>query len=306
MAGNPTVLVAGAINTDLVGWCDRAPGAGETVTGSRFAVFGGGKGANQAVSAARSGATTTMLGAVGQDDFGRERLRDLHAEGIAVGNVAVVDGMASGVALISVETGGENRILYVPGATQTVSAEQAAAAVSAPPPVVILMTLELPLAALLALQRVARSSGARVLLNATPEPEGGRSLLGDVDVLIVNETEALALLDDRTLGEDWAAMARALGALGPQSVVITIGEDGAVLFHDDRVESLPSPRVEVVDTTGAGDAFCGALAARLAAGSDLRAATRAGVLAGALAVTKAGAQPSMPTATEIDALAARS
>ncbi len=298
------VLVAGAINTDLVAQVRKAPDAGETVTGSAFAVFGGGKGANQAFAAARSGAVTAMLGAVGDDDFGRQRLADLGGEGIDTTGVAVTDRAASGVALIIVDETGQNRIAYVPGATSTIDPDHAIEALRRVRPRVVLTTLELPLAALQALYAEARVIGATIINNATPEPADGRDVAVMADILIANETEASDLLGIRIGERDWLEVAQALRGLGPRAAIVTLGESGAVVAADDIAERLPAPRVAVVDSTGAGDAFCGAFAARLAAGREILTAARAGVVAGSLAVTKAGAQPSMPRREEIDALSA--
>ena len=293
------VLVAGAINTDLVGTCVRAPEAGETVTGSGFAIFGGGKGANQAVAAARAGATTAMLGAVGADDFGRQRLADLRGDGIDTTGVATMDGVASGVALIAVEDAGENRILYVPGATLSVTPEQATRAFDRVRPGVVLMTLELPAETLRALQALARAAGSPIVLNATPDPEGGRALAQGADALIVNEGEARALLGTETIETPWDAMIERLAELGPPVVVVTLGARGVVVRTLNGATAIPAPAMDVVDTTGAGDAFCGVFAARLAEGWDAVEAARDGAIGGSLAVTKSGAQPSMPTAAEI-------
>jgi ribokinase len=297
------VLVAGEINTDLVGRVARAPEAGETVSGSAFAVFGGGKGANQAVACARSGAATAMLGAVGDDDFGRQRLDDLRADGIDTGAVDVTQEAASGVALIVVEeASGQNRITYIPGANLTVGPDAATAAVEATHPTVVLATLALPEPTRGALFQAARERGTTVVLNATPEPLGARAHLDQIDVLIANETEAGDLLGRPVEGGGAAEAAAALAALGPAVVALTLGAAGALILTDGVATPLPAPPVEVVDTTGAGDAFCGAFAARLAAGADPVAAARAGVAAGSLACTRAGAQPSMPRAEEIAAV----
>lgn len=295
------VLVAGAINTDLVARVATAPEAGETVTGSSFAIFGGGKGANQATAAARAGAPATMLGALGEDDFGRQRLTDLEVNGVDVAAVTRTTEAASGVALITVEeSSGQNRIAYVPGATLTVTPDHARAAIGRVRPVVLLTTLELPIAALAVLYDAAREMGATILLNATPEPLSGRELLGRTDVLIVNEAETADLLGQVVALEDSQEAALSLLALGPTSVVITLGAHGAVVATDGAVTHLPAPVVDVVDTTGAGDAFCGAMAAALAAGLDLVAAARLGVVTGSLATTRHGAQPSIPTRAEVD------
>lgn len=296
------VLVAGAINTDLVARAAHAPGAGETVTGREFQIFGGGKGANQAVSAARSGARVAMLGAVGQDDFGRARIRDLEADGIDVRHIVRLADAPSGVALIMLEDSGENRILYVPGSTLSISAEQVEKALDDVVPTVVLATLEPPVAALDRLLSRAKIAGVPVVLNATPEPLLGRELAARCDLLVVNETEAAQLAQIEQGTATWEEVASSLRSLGPEAVVITLGEDGAVLGTAEGFERFPTPRVEVVDTTGAGDAFCGALAAQLAAQKLVRDAVQYGIAAGALAVTRAGAQPSMPTLAEIEAM----
>jgi len=296
------VLVAGSINTDLVVRVRTAPAAGETVTGTGFAIFGGGKGANQAVAAARSGASVAMLGAVGDDDFGRQRLLDLTSEGVIADHVGRADTEPSGVALILVEEHGENRISYVPGATTTVQPEAAMLALAGPIPTVVLATLELPIETLKALFATAQERGATVIFNATPEPATGRQLLPHADILIVNETEGTELLGREVDPDGWGAAARELLGRGPTRVVVTIGERGAVVATVDGITRIPAPRLTVVDTTGAGDAFCGAMAARIAEGAAVTDAARSGVVAGSLAVTKSGAQPSMPGRHEIDGL----
>lgn len=301
------VLVAGTINTDLVARVDKAPEAGETVTGSSFAIFGGGKGANQAIAAARSGAPTAMLGALGDDDFGRERRADLDAEGIDTASVARRDATPSGVALIVVEDAtGQNRIAYVPGATRTIAADQSRAAVDRVQPAVILATLEPPPDALAALFESGQRHGAVVILNATPEAIGARPFLDHIDVLIVNETEAADLLGSPVSAARGEDAARALSRLGPETVAVTLGAAGAAIIHNGETATFPAPRVEVVDTTGAGDAFCGAFAAELARGSDPFTAAKVGVAAGSLATTVPGAYPGIPRRDAVQRLVARS
>jgi ribokinase len=301
-SNNGKVLVAGSINTDLVVNVNQAPAAGETVTGHGFGIFGGGKGANQAVASARSGASTAMLGAVGDDDFGWQRLADLNAEGIDCSGVMVSTTEPSGVALIIVESSGENRIAYVPGASLTVTSDKAISAFEQFRPGVVLTTLELPKDALSASIEAAKAAGATVIVNATPEPSQGRDLAALADILIVNETEACELLELPVSDHDWGDLATKLVSFGPRSVVITLGSKGALLKTESETATIPSPKVEVDDTTGAGDAFCGALAAALAKGHFLSEAAKIGVAAGAVAVTKQGAQPSMPTLEEINRL----
>lgn len=302
------VLVAGAINTDLVARVRQAPEAGETVTGSSFAIFGGGKGANQAIATARSGAPTVMLGALGDDDFGRARRADLKGEGIDTNSVAQSANEPSGVALIVVEDEtGQNRISYVPGATLTIQPDQARDAVTRVHPGVILTTLEPIPETIDALIDAGRSAGATVVLNASPEAPGAKPFLKRLDVLVVNEVEAEDLLGYKVTVENSEAAALALTGLGPRTVVITLGEAGAVIAHDGETRALPAPKVKVVDTTGAGDAFSGAFAASLARGEDPFTAAQTGVVAGSLATTKPGAYPGLPRRDAIEqAMAAHS
>jgi ribokinase len=285
----------------------KAPDAGETVTGSTFAIFGGGKGANQAIAAARSGAPTVMLGALGDDDFGRQRRADLDAERIDTESLARTTTAASGVALIIVEEEtGQNRISYVPGATVTLAPEQARAAVDRAKPQVVLTTLEPPPEMLDALLDASKQHGATIVLNATPEAIGAKPLLDRVDVLIVNETEAEDLLGHAVSSGNGEEAARSLAELGPGTVVVTLGAAGAVVAHGGQTASLPAPSVDVVDTTGAGDAFCGAFAADLGRGVDPFIAARTGVVAGSLATTIPGAYPGIPRRDAIERMLAKS
>ncbi len=297
------VLVAGAINTDLVARVEHAPAAGETVTGSSFAIFGGGKGANQAIATARSGAPTAMLGALGDDDFGRARRADLDAEGIDTCFVAQSETEPSGVALIVVEEKtGQNRISYVPGATLTISPAQALAAIEQVQPGVILTTLEPDPATVDALIEEGHAVGAVVVLNASPEAEGARTYLERLDVLVLNEVEAEQLLGSPVTAENSARAALSLAEMGPRTVVVTLGAAGAVVAANGGTTAIPAPAVTVVDTTGAGDAFTGAFAAELARGSDAVAAARMGVVAGSLATTVPGAYPGLPRRAAIEAM----
>lgn len=296
------VLVGGAINTDLVATVTRAPEAGETVTGQGFAIFGGGKGANQAVAAARSGADVALIGAVGQDDFGTARRADLAQDGIDLAWVQTTGDAASGVALITVESGGENRIAYIPGAVATVVQETALQAVQAVRPGVVLAPNELPKATLLELFATAMEQGATVIFNAAPDPEEGRGLLPLVDVLVVNEGEGAAiagLSGEVTIQQ----VVQGLAGLGSKRIALTCGAAGVIGIEEGQLFAVHGVNVEVVDTTGAGDTFCGALAASIAEGLTFRQAVERAVLASALSVTKAGAQTSIPTWAEIDAFA---
>lgn len=300
-----SILVAGAINTDLVATVARAPLAGETVTGTSFAIYAGGKGANQAVAIARSGGDAYLVGAIGEDEFGRARLTGLIEDGVHTQSVMERTGQTSGVALILVEDGGENRIAYVPGATRTVSPSHLEAAFAGIQPSFVLATNELPHEALGTLFTLARSAGVTVVFNATPEPETAHDLIHNVSILIVNEGEAAVLLDDEAVAEAEAAAASLL-ELGPDTVILTVGANGACVGTSDGIAWHRPPSVEVVDTTGAGDTFCGAFASELARGASIDDAVRYGVLASALSVTRPGAQSSIPTREEISALSASS
>lgn len=297
--------MAGSINTDLVVRVRRAPEAGETVTGTSFAMFGGGKGANQAVAAARAGGDVAMLSGVGEDDFGRQRLLDLGSEAVDVSTVLMSDSASSGVALITVEESGQNRIAYVPGAGWEVSSKDALAALDEWNPDVVLSTLELQHATLKTLYDAARERGLKIVCNGTPEPGDGRDLVARSSVLIVNEQEAVELAQSDG-GGNWRAVAEKLATLGPATIILTLGSAGALVWHEGEATEVPTIEVEVVDTTGAGDAFCGAFTAFLAAGQSPVAAARRAVVAGSLAVTRAGAQPSIATLQEIESALAGS
>ena len=291
------VVVAGAINTDLVATVEHAPEAGETVTGSSFAVFGGGKAANQAVAARRAGSTVALAGAVGDDTFGVDRRADLARDGIDLGGVLQIDGMASGVALITVERLGENRIAYVPGPTLKITGEQIRKVLERTRPAVYLQPNEVTLDAAAEALRYARELGSATMLNATPDPALVRPLVDDVDYLIVNEVEAFALAGRMgPLAEVAAALAEQTGT----SVVLTAGAEGAYGYHQGQAMHVPASRVDVIDTTGAGDTFCGVFASRIAGGSSFDEAVRWAVRAASLATTSAGAQAAIPTREAVE------
>jgi ribokinase len=280
----------------------QAPAAGETITADEFHTFGGGKGANQAVSAARNEASVVMLGAFGDDANGDARRADLEAAGVSTEWIRIDPDHPSGVALIFVETGGENRIAYVPGATLHVPAEHCLACLEATRPSLVLATNELSTSALAALFAAASSASVTVVFNATPDTERSTPLLTHVDTLIVNEGEARTLLgvdESRSIDADTALK---LLDLGPSVAVVTLGSRGAVAVSTDQQITVIAPPVEAVDTTGAGDAFCGAFAASMERGEDLETTLRYGVYSGSLATTIPGAQTSSPTRQAIEQL----
>lgn len=293
------VVVVGGINTDLVTRTRALPRPGETILGEDFAVVGGGKGANAAVAAARLGATVAMIGCVGDDDFGRARLDDLAREGIDIAQVRQTAG-ASGVALIVVDARGENTIIVAPGANARLGAEHLAGLALGPDDV-LLVQLELPFATSEAALRLARAAGATTVLNAAPYDPACLAMLPLVDLVIVNEIEAADLLGQSAITRETAGEAIvAIQAKGPAMAAITLGAEGAIVGRGDDQRHFPALSVEVVDTTAAGDAFCGALAAGLANDDDLFTAAARAVIAGSLAVTKPGAQPSLPRREEVD------
>ncbi len=296
------IVVAGAINTDLVAVVERAPEAGETVTGQTFHIYGGGKGANVAVAAQRAGADVSLVAAVGDDAFGRDRRSELDNDGIDLAGVNQIDGMASGVALITVEQHGENRIAYVPGPTLRIDGDQIRAAIERVRPAVYLQPNEVVTDAAAVALDAAKACGAITILNASPDPMAAKPLLDRVDYLTVNEVEAAALLGRKA---DFAEMTEALAHESGTSVVLTAGSKGAYGFHHGQAVHVPAPRVTVVDTTGAGDTFCGAFARGIARGDAFGAALRWAIAAASLSTQKAGAQPSIPTADEVDVFLAK-
>jgi ribokinase len=295
------VVVVGSINTDLVVRAKTLPRPGETIIGEDFAIAGGGKGANAAVAAARMGARVAMIARVGDDDFGRARLADLAADGIDVSGVRQLPGVASGVALITVDARGENTIVVASGANMLFGME-ALDGLALGPGDVLMTQLEVPFATTEAALRLAREAGATTVLNTAPYNADCATMLPLVDVLIANEIEAADLIGQPSV--TLATAAEAIGAIlerGPRAVALTLGPHGAAVGRDREHRQFPAPQVTVVDTTAAGDAFCGALAAGITSGDDLFTAAARAVIAGSLAVTKPGAQPSLPRRGEVDA-----
>jgi ribokinase len=292
------IVVVGSINTDLVANVDHFPSPGETVICRSFTTFGGGKGANQAIAAARLGALVMLIGAVGSDAYGDDRLTDLVQSGVDTTAVARQSGMPSGIALIQVNASAENTITIVPGANWTVSPERLDRELPGilRPDDLLCCQTELPLETIARALQIARQAGSVRVLNAAPVISGVRGLVPLADILIVNEVEAADLTGAPDTGPESAGrIAEELAGLGPAVVIITLGADGAYVRTPEFAELVPSPPVPVVDTTGAGDAFIGAFAAWLAEGQPVDQAVRAGVAAGALAVRVPGAQASLPT-----------
>lgn len=314
----PRVIVVGSVNIDLVARAERLPAPGETVTGAEFSRHHGGKGGNQAVAAARLGAPTAFVGAVGDDGFGADARAALEAEGIDLSGLATIPG-PTGVALILVDAGGENLISVASGANEALSVDQvtrALAALAVGPDDVVLACHEIPTAAVRAALRAASAAGATTILNPAPAAGIDRSTFGLADVLTPNRGEAAALVADeaRRVGRGPGPAARAEvaaralldanseGSGVRRAVVVTLGAAGAVVVEAGREPvDLAAHRVHAVDAVGAGDSFNGALAAGLANGLTVVDAARRAIVAAGLATMRAGAREGMPTAAALEA-----
>lgn len=301
------VVVVGSLSQDIVVKAPRRPGKGETLRGTEFGMFAGGKGNNQALAAARAGAQVAMIGRVGQDQFGDMLVSTLAQNKIDASAIVRDPEVGTGIANITVGGDGDNSIVIVQQANLRLCAQDIERAQDKiKGATVMLMQLEVPFAADIAAARCARKAGVLVALNPAPAPDDGKlpaELLENVDIIIPNQTEAEQLtgiaVKDKQSAEE---AARALHARGPKIVIITMCDQGAFVLAGDVAEQVPTFPVDVVDTTAAGDAFCGGLAAALARGEDIAAAVRWGCAAGALACTKLGAEPSLPQQAEIEKL----
>ena len=298
------VFVLGSINQDFVLKVERRPNPGETVTDAELSTHNGGKGANQAAAAALLGASVTFLGRVGDDEFGEPLVRALREKGIDTRLVERASGKSTGAAFITVTPDGENAITVAPGANRSLTPKDAEAASEAIGEARVLAAqMEIPVQTVLRALEVAAKRGTRTLVNLAPVLEVPRELLEKLDPLVVNEHEAAFLLGGGVEGVDGAlSAAPELLSLGPRSAVITVGAAGAAFADGESSGHVPAPEVDVVDTTGAGDAFVGALAARLARDASLEEAVAYAVRAGAAAVTKEGAQGALPTPETVEAL----
>jgi ribokinase len=303
----PRVLVVGSANVDYTVQAPRLPQPGETVSDGSLFVNHGGKGANQALAARRLGAEVRLLAAVGDDAAGRGLREALATAGVDVKGVALTTRAATGTALIVVDSNGRNRIVVAPGANRTLSVEQASArAEDFAWAQVVVCQLEIPLATARWALEAARSRGATTILNPAPLPDTELDFLGLVDYLTPNAGEAERLAGAPVDNPESAAGAAAiLRSRGVGTVIITLGEGGALARTVDRVLHLPAVPVDVVDTTAAGDAFNGALAVAVGDGQPLVRALRFANAAAALACTRRGAQASLPTREDVERLLGR-
>jgi ribokinase len=309
--GKTKVCVIGSVNMDLVARAPRLPVPGETIIGQRFDTYPGGKGANQAVSAARMGAEVRLIGTHGDDDYGRRLREILRGENVDISALRTHDQSKTGVGIILVSNSGENVIVVISGANAKIDAShvQASADVIRDSDV-LLMQLETTIEAVREGATIARSAGKPVLLNAAPAGGAPPDLLKMIDVLIVNKTEAVTLsgMDHNT---DPARLALRLADMGPPTVVLTLGAQGSIIAHKGRPRRIPTLAVKSIDSVGAGDCFAGALAAawgevhqagRARSPDEFRMvedAMLAASAAGALSTLKPGAIPSLPTREDV-------
>lgn len=299
---HPKVVVVGSFNMDLVVKAGRRPQTGETLMGEEFGLFIGGKGSNQAIAAARLGADVTMIGKLGTDLFGDTLMASHVEEGIHTDYVIRDTEVGTGVASILIDADGDNSIVLVPRANMRLSVEDVErASESIATADVLLLQLEVPVAASQRAAEIAQSNGTTVVLNPAPAQELSDNFLAQVDILVPNEveTESLSGVGVRTV-TDAERAAKVLLGKGFSAVILTLGERGALLLAPDSTQQVPAYAVDVVDTTAAGDAFCGALATGLARGDNLVEAVGFANAVGALAVTVLGAAPSMPTVEQVE------
>lgn len=302
--GDRRIVVVGSANTDMVLRVPRIPAPGETVLGGMFATHQGGKGANQAVAAARAGGRVTFVARVGRDDLGNRSLDGLREAGVDCKPVTVTDDAPSGVALIFVDDAGRNAIGVAPGANGTLTvADLDAAGKALRSARVVLAQLEVPMDCIRHLGVLTADAGVRFILNPAPAQPLDEDLLPRIDILVPNESEASLLagieVTDRTTAESAATV---LLAKGVGTVIVTRGEAGALIVTPEGLTDVPAYPVRAVDTTAAGDAFCGTLAVALAEDRSLMDAVRFASAAAALSVTRPGAQPSMHRRNEIEDL----
>ena len=297
----PNILVAGSLNADLVVRAPRFPQPGETISGEDLQVIPGGKGANQAVAASRLGANVSMLGRVGKDNFGDLTLNNLKSNHVDT-TLIQRDDVSTGTAVIIVDANGQNSIVLSAGANGNVSSSDEERA-SFSDFSLLLLQLEIPTPTVLYAAQHAKENGIRIILNPAPAKNIPDELISLADFIIPNETE-LNLLTNQTV-HDISSAEKAANLLiqrGPQTVIVTLGSNGALVVTKELTQHIPSFKVDVVDTTAAGDAFIGGFATALLENRSLNDAAHYGCAAGALATSRFGAQPSLPTKEEVENL----
>ena len=308
MGEKPRILVIGSINMDVVLKAEKFPAPGETVLGTDLSLIPGGKGANQAVALSRLGASSSLLGRVGADPWGEELAGKLSENGVDTENVAAVDSLPTGNATIIVDQEGENRIVLIAGANDALLPEDVDLALAGKAAWdAILLQLEIPLETVCHAISAGAARGIPVILDAGPPVKLSLEKLRGVTVLSPNESETEALTGIRPDGLESASLAAALleKSPGAREVVLKLGDRGALCRIDGHWKLIEAHRVEVVDTTAAGDSCTAALAIEYTRKTGIKEAARRAIAAGALAVTRLGAQPSLPTAEEVDRLLER-
>ena len=301
MKNSSQIWVIGSINTDLVVNTLKLPAPGETVLGESLFVNPGGKGANQAVAAARLGATVSLVGCVGADDFGSQALAGLAAENIDCAHTARADLEPTGAALISVDRSGLNQITVAPGANKYVDTEIINQAFQViPPHATVLLQLEIPIDSVQQAVQLGRAKNCRLILDPAPAQRLSSTLLENISLITPNTSEAAALtgISVTNFGQARKAAVK-LQELGCEQVILTLGEAGALVQYNGICTQIEAPRVATLDTTAAGDCFNGALATALVAGAELTEAVEFACQAAAVSTTKKGAQSSMPRLDEI-------
>ena len=296
----PDILVIGSMNADLVIRAPRFPQPGETISGEDLQIIPGGKGANQAIAAARQGALVTMMGRVGNDNFGLELIDNLKRNNVDTSHVQMDPRFATGTAIIVVDMNGQNSIILSPGGNSRVSPADLYN-VSFPDHKLLLLQLEIPIETVFSAAQRAKENGLLVLLNPAPACSLPDELISLSDFILPNETE-LSLLTNHPVN-DMASAGKAAGLLlerGAQNVIVTLGANGALIVSGKQVTHVNTYQVDVVDTTAAGDAFIGGFSSALLQNKSLEEAVRYGCACGALAATKFGAQPSLPTREEAE------
>lgn len=305
------IVIVGSVNLDFVVRVQSLPKAGETVSGGGFMTSPGGKGANQAVAAGRlrnfalAESTVWMVGCVGRDVYGEQLRNSLVASGVKTGRLLNDAAAPTGVALITVEAGGQNQIVVAPGANHALSPDDAADTIEEIDGSHLLLQLEIPIETVAAAVFQGRSQGMTIVLDPAPARPLDPIILRAVDIITPNESEALALLGREGAQvsiEDAPEIAQRLLALGAQHVILKLGDKGAVLADAQQVRRFPARAVQAVDTTAAGDCFNGALAVALAEGKPIDAAIEFAINAASIAVTRWGAQDAMPYRNEVEAL----
>lgn len=294
------IVVVGSSNTDLIVRMERFPKAGETVEGTHFLQAMGGKGANQALAAHRLGGNVRFITSLGKDLNGKNSLKHYQEEGLDVSASLFIDDVPSGTAMIWVDDKGENRIVITPGANKELTPEYISKVekeiVNAD---MVVLQMEIPYSTVRTVSNLAHSNGIKIMLNVAPASPLDANLIQKVDILVVNETEAEMISGEKinVIGEN--AIVDKLLTMGAKTVVLTLGEKGSLMKNEEEFHTVRAFSVNVVDSTAAGDTFCGALAAELGRGNNWKEALSFATAASAICVTRLGAQPSIPTEKEV-------